>query len=54
MLKKDDELINKKLKSKKFKTKIVKVDMKKFDKFLKKNKNNYFLVNQIKKIYLLL
>ena len=41
-VKKDDELINKKLKSKKFKTKIVKVDMKKFDKFLKKIKNNYF------------
>ena len=42
-VKKDDELINKKLKSKKFKTKIVKVDIKKFDKFLKKIKNNYFL-----------
>ena len=41
-VKKNDELINKKLKSKKFKTKIVKVDMKKFDKFLKKIKNNYF------------
>ena len=42
-VKKDDELINNKLKSKKYKTKIVKVDIKKFDKFLKKIKNNYFL-----------
>ena len=42
-VKKDDELINNKLKSKKYKTKIVKVDIKKFDKFLKKIKNNNFL-----------
>ena len=42
-VKKDDELINNKLKSKKYKTKILKVDIKKFDKFLKKIKNNNFL-----------
>ena len=47
-VKKDDDLINKKLKSKKFKTKIVKVDTKKFYKFLKKIKNNYFLSNSNK------
>ena len=47
-VKKNDELIDKKLKSKKFKTKIVKVDIKKFDKFLKKIKNNYFLTDSNK------
>ncbi len=47
-VKKDDDLINKKLKSKKFKSKIVKVDTKKFYKFLKKIKNNYFLSNSNK------
>ena len=47
-VKKDDDLINKKLKSKKFKTKIVKVDTKKFYKFLKKIKNNNFLSNSNK------
>ena len=42
-VKKNDELINKNLKSKKLKTKIIKVDKNKFDEFLKKIKNNYFL-----------
>ncbi len=47
-VKKDDELINNKLKSKKFKSKIIKVNTKKNYDFLKNIKNDYFLTGSNK------
>ena len=54
MLKKDDFLINKQLSSNKFNSKIIKVDTKNTNKFLKNVNNEYFLTETNKENFIYL